>query len=328
MKQLFIVLLILFTACKDGKKSEMQAVPDPSQTAISQTEKNHPGKMILETECYICHNPKASEESMIAPPMVAIKKHYITENTTKEEFTVALMNWVNDPEQNSKMPGALKKFGIMPYIPYPEDAIAQIAEYLYDYDIEKPDWYDVHYQKQQNIQIQAADALPDKHTRFAGKGMEYANAAKSQLGKNLIRAIGEKGTSGAIEFCNTQATKLTDSVSVMKNAIITRVSDKPRNPANIANQEELGYIRYYQKLIASGTEPKPIVKSEKGEVSFYYPITTNAMCLQCHGKPNEQIIPTTLATLKQLYPNDKAVGYGQNEVRGIWAINFEEKSLE
>ena len=259
--------------------------------------------------------------------MVAIKKHYINENTTKEEFTVALMNWVNDPEQNSKMPGALRKFGIMPYIPYPEDAIAQIADYLYDYDVEKPDWYDVHYQKQQNGN-QTDSASPDTPARFASTGMEYANAAKNQLGKNLIRAIGEKGTSGAIEFCNTQATKLTDSVSVMKNAIIKRVSDKPRNPANMANKEELGYIRYYKQLVASGTSPKPIVKSEKGEVSFYYPITTNAMCLQCHGKPKEQIMPGTLATLEQLYPEDKALGYEQNEVRGIWAINFEEKSIE
>ena len=67
MKAFLVTLLILIAACKNGKKSEMLPVPDPSQTAIVQTEKNHPGKMILETECYICHNPRASEESMIAP---------------------------------------------------------------------------------------------------------------------------------------------------------------------------------------------------------------------------------------------------------------------
>ncbi|MBT8185955.1 MAG: DUF3365 domain-containing protein, partial [Eudoraea sp.] len=311
--------------CKDTKKSEMLPHQDNSNTEVAESGKNHPGKIILETECYICHNPRASEESMIAPPMIDIKKHYITENTTKEEFTVDLMNWVNDPEQNSKMPGALKKFGIMPYIPYPEDAIAQIAEYLYDYDIEKPDWYDVHYQKQQDREATDPEQ-PDSHSRFSKAGMEYANAAKSQLGKNLIRAIGEEGTSGAISFCHTEATKLTDSVSVMKNAIIKRVTDKPRNQANAASKEELGYIKYYKKLIASETAPKPIVKSEKGEVSFYYPITTNAMCLQCHGKPRDEIKESTLATLRQLYPDDRAVGYGQNEVRGLWAINFDEEA--
>jgi len=328
MKQLLAALLILITACKEGKKSEMMPVPNTPQTRITQSENNHPGKMILESECYICHNPRASEESMIAPPMAAIKKHYITSNTSKEEFTAALMNWVNDPEQNSKMPDALKKFGIMPYIPYPEDAIAQIAEYLYDYNIEKPDWYDVNYQKQQNFGKEAGQKTRDTQSNLVSAGLEYADAAKNQLGKNLIRAIGEEGTSGAIEFCNTQAAKLTDSVSIMKNAIIKRVSDKPRNPANMANLEESGYIRYYQKLIASGTKPKPIVKTEKGEVSFYYPITTNTICLQCHGTPKEQIVTGTLATIKRLYPDDKAIGYKENEVRGLWAINFEEESIE
>jgi hypothetical protein len=76
-------------------------------------------------------------------------------------------------------------------------------------------------------------------------------------------------------------------------------------------------------LIAAGKEPKPVVIRDKNEVDFYYPITTNTMCLQCHGKPREQIAPETLATLKSLYPLDKATGYSENEVRGIWSINFD-----
>lgn len=328
MKQLLLAILILFTACKEGKKSEMLAVPEASQTEVAQNGKNHPGKTILETECYICHNPKASEESMIAPPMIAIKKHYIDENTSKEDFTVALMNWVNDPEQNSRMPGALKKYGVMPYIPYPEDAIAQIADYLYDYDIEKPEWYDVHYQKQQATGKQQRQLSEDINNKFATAGMEYAKAAQNQLGKSLVRALTEKGSSGAIEYCHTQATKLTDSVSVMNNAIIKRVSDKPRNPQNLANEEELGYISYFKKLIAAGKTPKPIVKKDKGEIHFVYPIKTNAMCLQCHGKPNEQIVPATLKTLNDLYPQDEAVGYAENQVRGIWSIHFEAEGID
>ena len=100
------------------------------------TNHSHPGKRIMEAECYICHNPKASPESMIAPPMILIKNHYIGDNMSKEEFTEDLIKWVNDPETESKIPNALLEFGNMPYIPYPDDAIAQIAEYIYDYDIE------------------------------------------------------------------------------------------------------------------------------------------------------------------------------------------------
>ena len=33
---------------------------------------------------------------------------------------------------------------------------------------------------------------------------------------------------------------------------------------------------------------------ENGQVRFYFPITTNTMCLQCHGKPEEQIQPAAM----------------------------------
>ena len=50
-------------------------------------EKNeHPGKKLMETNCYICHNPVTSHDNRLAPPMIAVKKHYKNENTTKKEF--------------------------------------------------------------------------------------------------------------------------------------------------------------------------------------------------------------------------------------------------
>ncbi|SDE44589.1 Protein of unknown function [Pricia antarctica] len=331
MKQIILLSVLLFLAsCKD--KSKTVPIDTTSENEFARTGENHPGKQILETECYICHNPKESEESMIAPPMIVIKRHYIAENTTKDQFTEDLIKWVNDPETESKIPAAHKRFGAMPYIPYPDDAIAQVADYLYDYEVEKPVWFDAHFEsvhgKGKRIgkrKMQTAEPPQDKYAKI---GMEYALAAKGALGKNLMKAIQQNGTVGAVAFCNVKALPLTDSISIMKNAIIKRVSDKPRNPDNAADMEELGYIRYFKKLTAAGKQPKPVVKTENGEVDFYFPITTNAMCLQCHGKPNDQIQPATLSALKNLYPADKAVGYGENEVRGLWAINFDKESVE
>lgn len=329
---IFLFIFFIVISCKE--KSKIVPIEKPIDEVVQKVQ-NHPGKKILETECYICHNPKNSEESMIAPPMIAIKKHYIDTNTTKEEFTEALIQWIIDPETESKMPAAHKRFGPMPYIPYPADAVAQIAEYLYDYEIEKPFWFDAHFKEQHGKGARQDNEKEDMRSgetqtteNYADVGMEYALSAKVALGKNLMKAIQQNGPVGAVEFCNVKALALTDSISVMKNAIIKRVSDKPRNPDNAANKEELGYITYFKKLTAAGKEPKPIVKTENGEVDFYYPISTNAMCLQCHGKPKDQIQPETMTTLKNLYPNDKAMGYDVNEVRGLWAINFDVDTLE
>ena len=333
-----LAILLLITGCKDAKNSEYTKA-DKTDTLDVIASESHPGRKIMETECYICHNPKASEEGMIAPPIIAIKKHYINEETTKEQFQYDLVSWINNPsEEKSKMPGALKKFGIMPLQPFPEDKIKWIAEYIYDYEIDEPDWFEEHYQKGRGNgrgkgmgkgkQMRKGIGRNDAPEDYSDIGLKYALSTKAQLGKNLMKAIQEKGTVGAVKFCNIEAMKLTDSMSVMHNAIIKRVSDKARNPKNMANAKELGHIAAFKESLKAGSEIDPIVEEINGEVNFYYPITTNTMCLQCHGTPNEQITATTLTALNKLYPEDKATGYDVGQVRGIWSINFEASSIK
>lgn len=325
---MFSVGILIFLGCNQFKKSDGPSENGISEEGTVQIQGEHPGKVLLEKECYVCHNPKSTRADMIAPPMIAIKKHYIDGNTGKEDFSEALIQWVNDPEAETKMPGAHKTFGSMPYLPYSDDAIRQIAEYMYDYEIEKPEWFEAHYKEAHHktdgiggCQCLVFDEEPE--TIYGDIGMEYARQAKTALGKNLIRAIQNKGTVGAIGFCNTHAIRLTDSLSTMKNAVIQRVSDKPRNQDNRATEEELRYVDFFKRTLSSGNDVQPVVNISNGEVDFYYPIITNGMCLQCHGKPTEQIVPETLGALKKMYPDDEAIGYGENEVRGIWSIKFE-----
>lgn len=159
-------------------------------------------------------------------------------------------------------------------------------------------------------------------TSFADRGLKYALNTQAILGKNLMTAIQNTGTSGALSFCNEKAYALTDSMAVIQKANIKRVSDKPRNQANQANAAELEYIKTFKEVIANQESPNPIVQESDNKVQVYYPILTSAMCLQCHGKP-KNIEPSTLSKLTLLYPDDKAIGYGLNEVRGIWSVTFD-----
>ena len=68
----------------------------------------------------------------------------------------------------------------------------------------------------------------------------------------------------------------------------------------------------------------PIVETINDSVNFYYPIITNEMCLKCHGTP-DIIEPSSLKLLQDIYPTDKAIGYSENEIRGVWSIRFKEK---
>ncbi|GGW61634.1 cytochrome c [Winogradskyella epiphytica] len=335
---IYFIIAIVFTSCTLGKKNNDSYSSVDNLSVVDN--KNHPGKKLMETNCYVCHSPTADHQDRIGPPMIAIKKHYIGENTTKEEFVKAMQAWIKNPvESNAKMHGAVKRFGIMPKQHYPEETIAQIAEYMYDYDIEQPEWFEGHFnekkgnhkgngkgsgkengQGKKHGMQQAQNDFQD--LPYGERGLKYTLSTKKVLGKNLMETIQKKGILEALDFCNVQAYPLTDSMSVVHNASIKRVTDKPRNPNNKANADELVYMENFKKVVANGEEAKPIVKELDNKVKVYYPITTNAMCLQCHGNPNDGINPSTLARIKRLYPMDKAIGYDINEVRGIWSITF------
>jgi nitrate reductase cytochrome c-type subunit len=163
-------------------------------------------------------------------------------------------------------------------------------------------------------------------SEYQQKGGEFVEATQKVLASNLVGAIQEKGTEGALEFCNIQAIPLTDSMAVELQAHISRVTDQPRNPDNLANKSELEYIRSAKSDLREGNEVTPAIHNANGKVIGYYPIITNQLCMQCHGNENSQINQATLDKLKTLYPDDQATGYDVGELRGIWVVEMEKHS--
>ncbi|MBL86874.1 MAG: cytochrome c family protein [Winogradskyella sp.] len=325
---LFISVFIL--SCNNSKNKDLSAFEKNMQA------NNHPGKKLMETNCYVCHSPTASHDDRIGPPMIAIKKHYIEDETSKEQFIEDIQAWIKNPnEADAKMRGAVRRFGVMPKQAFPEETIEKIADYMFDFDIDQPEWFEDHFNEEKgkhNGNGQGKGMGKGKHQQqaqtnyedlpYGERGLKYALTTKAVLGKNLMGTIQKKGTLEALEFCNVKAYPLTDSMAVVHNASIKRVSDKPRNQKNKANSEELEYIKTFKTLVASEKEISPIVKETEDDVHVYYPIVTNTMCLQCHGKPETNIKTNVLKTLTLLYPEDKAKGYSENQVRGIWNVSF------
>ncbi|NOR27473.1 MAG: DUF3365 domain-containing protein [Lutibacter sp.] len=313
-----LILSVLFTlfSCKNKPSKEIVQSPE-KQLDFSK------GFQLLESNCFACHSPKTTLENRIAPPMAAIKEYYITEGVTQEQFTQNLLNFIENPnEENSKIPSAIERFGVMPKMNFSPKQVKQIADYIYNSKLEEPDWYENHFHHEKYIHL---ENLKNEDISYKDLGLKYAMNTKSVLGKNLIVAIKNKGTEEAVAFCNTRAFNIVDSAGVALNTKIKRVSDFPRNAANNANSTELSYILNGKKTIENGGKMKPLVQEINEKMVGYYPILTNNMCMQCHGTPNTQVLPATLTKIKQLYPTDKATGYGENELRGIWVIEMDKK---
>ena len=308
MKKLLILLIfsVFIFSCNNSKNKEYSALEK------NQEANKHPGKKLMETNCYTCHSPSASQEDRIGPPMIAIKKHYLNDDTTKEQFIAAIQSWIKNPNaEDAKMFGAVRRFGVMPKQAYPEEIIKQIADYMYQFDIEQPEWFEDHFNEEKGNQ----KGKGNRKGKGQGQGQGQGQGMQKQQAQTNFDTLA---------FCNEKAYPITDSMSVLHNADIKRVSDKPRNQNNQANKKELTYINSFKKDIKNGIEPKPIVDQVDNKVQVYYPITTNTMCLQCHGKPEQDVKRPILEELKKLYPNDNALGYGVNEVRGVWSVTFYE----
>ncbi len=156
-----------------------------------------------------------------------------------------------------------------------------------------------------------SEAIPDGEIL-----KNYAVEAQQLLGSQLKQKIAEGGPENALEFCNINAIPLTDSISKKYDVRIKRVSDQYRNANNAANPSELAVITTYKAMLAAGKKPEGLLK----DGYYYSPIVTNAMCLQCHGAPGKELAEKTHQKIKSLYPQDKATGYGVDELRGIFSI--------
>lgn len=145
-----------------------------------------------------------------------------------------------------------------------------------------------------------------------------ADLSQQALLKNVSAAIKEGGTAYAVEFCNLNAIPLTDSLSTHYGVEISRITEKTRNPDNGLKTENDRKI--YDSFL-SNNELKDSLIQEDGDLVYYKRINT-AMpaCIKCHGNPTTDIEPATLNKIRNLYPDDKAVGYGLNEFRGLWKI--------
>ena len=89
------------------------------------------------------------------------------------------------------------------------------------------------------------------------------------------------------------------------------------------SKKELDILDEFHKMKIEGKQLTPIVELDAANKKhFYAPIIMKPNCLVCHGTINETVNIKTDSIIKSLYPNDKAIGYAEGDLRGIWSITF------
>jgi hypothetical protein len=172
-------------------------------------------------------------------------------------------------------------------------------------------------------QAAAKELTPEEEQVYLDKGKAITAAAFAAMSGKLSAAMETGGVAGAVEYCNLVAYPLLDSLSKVNNATIRRTSTKLRNPKNAAQGWEVEALAAFEQAKTLVREPKPRVRQlDDGSAVFVAPIKLQPLCTKCHGTVGKDIAAADYEVIKKLYPDDAATGYVPDELRGMWAIQF------
>ena len=126
-----------------------------SQVAFADNNKYEEGEKLYKTNCAACHGATGGMDfnKRIAPPIAAVRMHYIKTYSDEDSFVQAVAGWVEkQDEEKSMMRGAIRKFNIMPPVNVANEDAEKIAAYIFAGNIEQPEGFKEHVEKEHGKQ--------------------------------------------------------------------------------------------------------------------------------------------------------------------------------
>lgn len=174
------------------------------------------------------------------------------------------------------------------------------------------------------IAVLSAPACADE-----AKLLEEARGIATKMPPKLLEVLDaevkKSGHAEAMTVCREKAPQMAKNLSEQTGWAIRRVSLKNRNPKAVPDSWEKTVLEDFERRTVAGEKPTGLEKGElvvEGDKKVYRymkALPTQDLCLNCHGTP-DRIDPAVQTKLKELYPEDKAVGYGPAEIRGAITV--------
>ena len=175
-------------------------------------------------------------------------------------------------------------------------------------------------QPQRNPAETAVESQAERQTRLSLQASEWTAEAFAALSGRLTGVMEADGPAAAIAVCSEEALPLVREVAERHGVVIRRVSDRPRNPTNRADAADEAAMAAFR---AGNAAPQVETRLVDDAVIVRMPIRIPApLCLQCHGDPAREVAESTLAALRERYPEDAATGYREGDLRGLWRVEI------
>jgi len=148
---------------------------------------------------------------------------------------------------------------------------------------------------------------------------QFADKLKGEL----MGAMKVDGPLKAIEVCQVSAPALASDASA-NGWTVGRTSLKVRNPNNAPDEWEKRVLEDFDAAKSNGADASKLQRFEivekNGARTFRImkAIPTAEMCLTCHGEVLKEPVKAKLA---ELYPQDRATGYKEGDIRGAFTLS-------
>ncbi|MBT3071568.1 DUF3365 domain-containing protein [Rhodomicrobium sp. Az07] len=148
---------------------------------------------------------------------------------------------------------------------------------------------------------------------------QFAEKLKSEL----TGAIKVDGPLKAIEVCHVAAPAIAADSSA-GGWVVGRTALKLRNPNNAPDEWERSVLEDFDAARSKGADVTKLqrvqIVEKDGARTFRFmkAIPVAEMCLTCHG---EVIKEPVREKLTELYPQDRATGYKEGDIRGAFTLS-------
>ncbi|MCU0727174.1 MAG: DUF3365 domain-containing protein [Planctomycetes bacterium] len=162
-----------------------------------------------------------------------------------------------------------------------------------------------------------AARLGPSEARRSGEARRAAVLLGERLLERLSEEIAARGLAAAVDVCRTAAPAIAAEVGAELGLKLGRTSERLRNPANRPPDFAAKAIAEAARV---GGPPRVFVAGD-GRMGVTLPIRLKAMCTACHGAA-EAIDPAVRERLAALYPDDRATGYAEGDLRGFFWVEL------
>lgn len=146
---------------------------------------------------------------------------------------------------------------------------------------------------------------------------QFAGTLKPQL----QAAMQQGGPVHAINVCAEEAPQIARQLSDSSGWQVKRVSLKARNSGTaVPDSWEREILQQFDQRRAAGEllQQLSAAAAVNGQFRYMKAQGVEPLCLTCHG---ETLDPQVRAALQQRYPDDRATGYREGQIRGAFSLS-------